>query len=619
MLRTTRAIAVLLCTLFVADTVFCQSSDYTFNAPNVDGDERVVATIQFDNLGGNVGGFSMGVCSTPSLVLPVTAEPGSDVVAVNPDFVVIDLEGGGVTYGMIVDFMSVEVFPVGFGLEVLDIEYSMLGAPGEVSPLTICTLGTPVVLPWVVVEMVSITPTTTAGSITIVATDPNPHPPIDPPPTGSGDYSFELPTFAADERADVTVLFDNGGSLVRGWSMSICSDENDLYPISANMGADTVALNPDFWIAEAYSDGVLNLCLVSFLAGVVLPVGDDLEILDVEYSLVGPVGSAVEIAFCDTVGIPETDTLLVEDLEPIVPELVNGLITINSQDSNPPGVPPHSGSGGGGGPIDPPTSSDLVMDAGNHSIDVDPATGAANFSVDLLFSDASGATITQGFSFGLAHPETALQATNVVAVNALAALAGGVGPDYFEATLFADGVTLGTVYSFLGAETITIDAPASLVSVAYQTNAAELIGFSDSVDAALTWTETLGTPLVTNIFISAGVALDPAEIDGNVELNPVAPVAASQVPFRRGDANNDGLYDIADTIYLLSHLFESGAEPPCAAAADINADGGLDIGDPIFALTGLFDGGADPSAPFAACGVEPNPDRLPCDEFDNCP
>jgi len=68
-------------------------------------------------------------------------------------------------------------------------------------------------------------------------------------------------------------------------------------------------------------------------------------------------------------------------------------------------------------------------------------------------------------------------------------------------------------------------------------------------------------------------------------------------PFRRGDANFDGIVVIADPIYILSFLFASGSAPRCLDAADTDDNGALDLGDPIFLLNYLFAGGPIPPPP----------------------
>jgi hypothetical protein len=67
---------------------------------------------------------------------------------------------------------------------------------------------------------------------------------------------------------------------------------------------------------------------------------------------------------------------------------------------------------------------------------------------------------------------------------------------------------------------------------------------------------------------------------------------------RRGDANQDGVVDIADPITTLFHLFVALVEQAqCRDATDFTHDGDLLIGDAIGSLQFLFVNGKAPPAP----------------------
>ena len=89
-------------------------------------------------------------------------------------------------------------------------------------------------------------------------------------------------------------------------------------------------------------------------------------------------------------------------------------------------------------------------------------------------------------------------------------------------------------------------------------------------------------------------------------------------PFRRGDANGDGLFNIADAIATLSFLFSGGAMN-CADASDSNDDGVVNIADGITVLGALFSGGVSPPDPGPdSCGVDPTDDALDCEVYGSC-
>ncbi len=88
--------------------------------------------------------------------------------------------------------------------------------------------------------------------------------------------------------------------------------------------------------------------------------------------------------------------------------------------------------------------------------------------------------------------------------------------------------------------------------------------------------------------------------------------------FRRGDANASGTIDIADAIFMLTHLFAKGPVPTCRDAGDANDDGSLDIADAIALLSHLFASAGPLKPPFGNCGVDPTNDALDCLEFAPC-
>ncbi len=88
--------------------------------------------------------------------------------------------------------------------------------------------------------------------------------------------------------------------------------------------------------------------------------------------------------------------------------------------------------------------------------------------------------------------------------------------------------------------------------------------------------------------------------------------------FRRGDANADGGFNIADAIGILNFLFGDGVDLPCPDAADATDANGVNIADGIFILNHLFGTGGPPLAPFEECGVDPTPDESSCPSFPPC-
>ncbi len=62
----------------------------------------------------------------------------------------------------------------------------------------------------------------------------------------------------------------------------------------------------------------------------------------------------------------------------------------------------------------------------------------------------------------------------------------------------------------------------------------------------------------------------------------------------RGDANQDGIVDAGDIIYLINYLFLAGSPPDPLETADVNCDGVVDVGDVVYLIVYLYLGGSPP-------------------------
>jgi hypothetical protein len=102
-------------------------------------------------------------------------------------------------------------------------------------------------------------------------------------------------------------------------------------------------------------------------------------------------------------------------------------------------------------------------------------------------------------------------------------------------------------------------------------------------------------------------------------VEAVLTVTEVKAPFRRGDSNEDGTFDLSDPIHLLSYLFKNGPAGVCKDAMDADDSGTLNLADPIVLLLYLFGRGDMPPIPFSACDFDPTPDdALRCPSFPPC-
>jgi len=124
---------------------------------------------------------------------------------------------------------------------------------------------------------------------------------------------------------------------------------------------------------------------------------------------------------------------------------------------------------------------------------------------------------------------------------------------------------------------------------------------------------TAGAPVRNIITTDQSISTLLFTSDGEVCLRP-------DQPFRRGDPNADGNFDISDPIGILNCLFNGAQCPDCGDAADSDGDGVINITDPIYLLNWRFAGGRSPPAPFPDCGLDPVSDDLDdCSSFAPCP
>jgi len=61
-----------------------------------------------------------------------------------------------------------------------------------------------------------------------------------------------------------------------------------------------------------------------------------------------------------------------------------------------------------------------------------------------------------------------------------------------------------------------------------------------------------------------------------------------------GDANEDGVINSADVVYLVNYLFKGGSPPEPSEAGDTNCDGIINSADVVYLINYLFKGGPLP-------------------------
>lgn len=118
-----------------------------------------------------------------------------------------------------------------------------------------------------------------------------------------------------------------------------------------------------------------------------------------------------------------------------------------------------------------------------------------------------------------------------------------------------------------------------------------------------------------------GLREDPISVAISLLDRPVVPCVVGSrieipgpVRFVRADSNADGRVDIADAVTDLTCLFTWSRCPTCMDVIDVNDNGLVELSDPIYLLSHLFGSGPRPTPPFPTCGYDATEDALLCEE-----
>ncbi|MFN0057891.1 MAG: dockerin type I domain-containing protein [Planctomycetota bacterium] len=571
--------------------------------------DSVDVTVELDNTGAAIAGWSFGLCQDSALAAVTSIEFGPAATLVTPFFEEHAIDVNGWTVGVLISLLSATTLPPGIGLELHTAQYDLL-APG-IMTLSFCeTLGSAPVPIALATTAGGVLPVTVSGSLEAL--------PAAAPPAND-DCANAISVTNGQRLFRLTLATTDGPDLVGHCGLGAGSDgriHNDVWfsfragctgpsTISA-LGLDAslavypgVSCPPDASTVIACNDEILGgppgPSQVTFNA-----IADTYYLIQVgtplESSPTG-IGTLQIVGPCPTCLVPFPGLNPVQ-LPPALCPYASGNdlhMMIN-------GLPPG-------------TTIQVAAVHGNFdSVTTAAATGpfgpgiqeeVFNSSIELVMTgtgtlDGFQRTIEIDFALCETHttmidPEEPVQTIQADMRRIQGQL---VGDSDFESLTIVAGTELGL--PSLGATTLTAQ-PNGDVVVDSSFNINYRIEFVGAPGGALAGLSGMTTGIVS-MQTGNGVAL-PA-LDG----------------FLRGDANNDMNFNIGDAIALLNHLFSMAAAPACRDAADANDDGGLDIGDAIFVLSRLFSGGPIPPLPGSAvCGPDPTADALDCGSSAACP
>lgn len=282
------------------------------------GDAYSVSADLDSSLGGDVQGWSFGVCSDPGYLTVDGASLGATASTAKngspPDFAELATFANGATCGVVICFTGCATLAPGAGSELLVVDYTVAAgaAPGTSTTIAYCsTLGTPPVSTVVVVGGASIPPATSDATLTIP--DPN-------------SLYASTSTGLLGGTVDSTVGFD---SVVGGaYDAAQVSLSYDSAVVGLNSVANTIGA--EFFDVQPTTAGELVVGLVMDTSDPLtaqIPAGANSTLFTVTWDALA-VGSSA-LAFVDGLGSPGiTNGLFAGQGSLYQPTLTDGAVTV---------------------------------------------------------------------------------------------------------------------------------------------------------------------------------------------------------------------------------------------------------------------------------------------------
>ncbi len=419
---------------------------------------------------------------------------------------------------------------------------------------------------------------------------------------GGIDMNFTSAAAPQGSLAPITLTLIHGAPTgVQGFSFGVCNDESVTtlelagasptdfdYIIDWSTEIETIrnGSNPDFFQQNIESGGWTVGCVICFTSCAVMNSGST-EMGTANYRLDGPAGTVTTIGLCNVLGGPPVSSVAVVQGTSIPMNSIDGTIEILEQ---------------------PPTL--FTFTAPLKQVNYDPLDGDADFIATLTITEDQNnptfPTNTQGFSMSVVTDSTYVTPTATGITGAVAAS----NPAFAETVLTTNGWAIGVVYAFQLPVYIQFPVQTNAVAISGSTVPAVLTGNETGLTVPLSW-QSSGTPPIFNVVTANNESIPPLTIDGTLVLNP-----QSVLDFIRGDANGDGVPNVADVIWELQEIFNSGPQGTCNDSKDCNGDSLFDVGDPIWLISYIFTNGAAPPSPFPTCGNAGEPQD--CEVYNGC-
>jgi hypothetical protein len=364
---------------------------------------------------------------------------------------------------------------------------------------------------------------------------------------------------------------------------------------------------------DVEADAVSQAAVIDFLAQVTLPVTEELPLL--EFTVAGEAPgidpreyAEVRIVFLDAIGDPPSHSAIVYQGEAFDAGLRAPAVMRLRNFGTCSGVP---------------EDFDLAILPN----DPGPSVPASGGTADLAVALSARVPGVQGWSYGVileSDPGVEAAITKITIGDGVLTAKNGQPADFSSVGYFEDaepgvdgqlcsfdetgicedirvaGIFQAVIVDYMDQSTLSVVSDLRLLELAVHAGAPALAA-GESAAVRVAFTDGLGSPPVDVVVTECGKSHTPDVLAPTV----MTIESGGATMFVPGSANGDGDLDFADAIYVLLFLFEEGAAPPCALAADANADCIINVSDAVFILRYNFLGGPEPPRGVGCQVVDP--------------
>ncbi len=546
-----------------------------------------------------VQGFVLAITYDTSLLAVSNVSAGQETLSAGAELIVPETLGSGFTLGVVIDatapFDGQEI-PAGAGLEI---------ATFTMTPLSLVTVDTDTAIAFsdgvlnnpplsniIVQNGQSIDANTglelNDGSLTLL-----------PPPPDT--MRIEDSSIDSDGSGSARVLLSNSSGDAQGFVLSITHDPAFVSLVDIDLGSSTNSAGAELVVSELYATGGTLGVVLDFetpFDGQSIAAGNDNHIASYVYSsqidIEDPApAQSTALTFEDGVlGSPALDNVIVVGGISLSPTLENGSLTIL--------------------PTPPPPVFDTAFYIGQRDFGETGTNGGIGFpgqDIEFCFFYSDPNDNLQGVQLAVCYDDLTL-------VDGTFSIAGSIaeelGAEFVHYQIDNDdndgdgrelvaGILMDALPPFENQQLPTTATPLLIACVDAEVDSGAICGDTFSIDFC-DGINGNGMVAINNLAVINYESVQEFErLGATYEIIPVP-------AFLRGDCNTDTKVDLADAATVIATEFQ-GYQALCLDACDSNDDGIINLADSVYLLNFLFSFGnptPDPG-PYSA-GEDPTAD-----------